>query len=114
MSGFFPNAERRGSEGFLFNCGGLGAGGVFTRCFGLGPGEGPMAGPLGNAPEGGEQRAGGERGAGSSRICLVLPLQREPSLTSDCNPYVTQVTIPLMNGFGHVLTQTHCNPMRFP
>ena len=56
------------SEGFPFNCGGLGAGGVFTRCFGLGPGEGPMAGPLGNAPEGagtegGRVRTGGGRGA---------------------------------------------------
>ena len=62
---------------------GLGAGGVFTRCFGLRPREGPMAGPLGNAPrgglggrkrgEGGRGRADGNEGGHSgSRICLVF------------------------------------------
>ena len=45
--------SRMRSKGFPFKCGGLGAGGVFIRCFGLRPREGPMAGPLGNAAEGG-------------------------------------------------------------
>ena len=71
--------SRMRSKGFPFNCGGLGAGGVFTRCFGLRPREGPMAGPLGNAPErgpGGRKRGGradgNEGGHSGSRICLVL------------------------------------------
>ena len=57
------------SKGFPFKCGGLGAGGVFIRCFGLRPREGPMAGPLGNAPEGGlGGRKRGEGGSGRAEV----------------------------------------------
>ena len=47
---FFPECGAKGSR---LTVGSLGAGGVFTRCLGLRPRDCPMAGPLGNAPDGG-------------------------------------------------------------
>ena len=55
---FFPECGAKGSRLTV----GVWGPGVFTRCFGLRPREGPMAGPLGNAPRGG--LGGRKRGEG--------------------------------------------------
>ena len=89
---FFPECGAKGSRLTV----GVWGPGVFTRCFGLRPREGPMAGPLGNAPrgglggrkrgEGGRGRADGNEGGHSgSRICLVYGLKPAPNgLTRKC------------------------------
>lgn len=72
---FFPECGAKGSR---LTVGSLGAGGVFTRCLGLRPRDCPMAGPLGNAPEGGP---GGERGFGFADLsCFHRIDQSMPNL----------------------------------